>query len=407
MKVNWFATTAVALMFGTGAVIAQSQTDQKREETPRAQQTPSKNEAERGDRQQGRNAQSDQKGAKGPHGQAGTAGDHKQTQDQQPGGAKQPRQQSQDRDDRGGGPASAQGQDRPGASSSQQSQDQKNRPDTKQAEPRQQGQKQQDQARDANQPSDQKQQTGQTQQQKQDNQARDAKQPGDQKQQTGQQQPTQPSTTATQQGPRPGDTKTGPTRDQTTTEQSRTGTATSSNIDERQRTEVVNRLRRDRSALSTNINVNVNVGVRLPSRARVRPLPQDIVRIMPRYRGYQYTVVQDEVVIVEPRTRKVVEVIREPGSSTSVANISRSGGTRISISTEQREMLKQSARRMTTAPTSGGSSSLSDTSCLQLQAIPDEVARSNPEFSSYRMLAVGEQIVLVDPRENKIVEVID
>ena len=42
MKVNWFATTAVALMFGTGAVIAQSQTDQKREETPRAQQTPSR-----------------------------------------------------------------------------------------------------------------------------------------------------------------------------------------------------------------------------------------------------------------------------------------------------------------------------------------------------------------------------
>jgi hypothetical protein len=387
MRINWFATTAVALMFGTGAVIAQSQTDQKREETPRAQQTPSKNEAERGDRQQGRNAQSDQKGAKGPHGQAGTAGEHKQTQDQQPGGAKQPRQQSQDRDDRGHRPASAQGQDRPGASPSQQSQDQKNRPDTKQAEPRQQGQKQQGQ--------------------KQQDQARDANQPSDQKQQTGQQQPTQPSTTATQQGPRPGEAKTGPTRDQTTTEQSRTGTATSSNIDERQRTEVVNRLRRDRSALSTNINVNVNVGVRLPSRARVRPLPQDIVRIMPRYRGYQYTVVQDEVVIVEPRTRKVVEVIREPGSSTSVADISRSGGTRISISTEQREMLKQSARRMTTAPTSGGSSSLSDTSCLQLQAMPDEVARSNPELSSYRMLAVGEQIVLVDPRETKIVEVIN
>jgi hypothetical protein len=148
--------------------------------------------------------------------------------------------------------------------------------------------------------------------------------------------------------------------------------------------------------------------VQLPSRARVRPLPQDIVRIMPQYRGYQYTVVEDEVVVVEPRTRRVVEVIREPGSSTSVRSTSRPGSTRISISSEHRETLKQSARRMTTAPTSsGGSAALSETSCLQLQAIPDEVARSNPELSSYRMLAIGDQIVLVDPREQKIVEVIE
>ena len=42
MNINWLATTAVALVIGTGAVIAQSQTEQKREEGPRAQQTPSK-----------------------------------------------------------------------------------------------------------------------------------------------------------------------------------------------------------------------------------------------------------------------------------------------------------------------------------------------------------------------------
>jgi len=70
-------------------------------------------------------------------------------------------------------------------------------------------------------------------------------------------------------------------------------------------------------------------------------------------------------------------------------------------------MLKQSARRMMTAPTSGGSTALSETSCLQLQAIPDEVARSNPDLSSYRMLAIGGQVVLVDPREQKIVEVVE
>ena len=62
---------------------------------------------------------------------------------------------------------------------------------------------------------------------------------------------------------------------------------------------------------------------------------------------------------------------------------------------------------MTTARTSGGSGSLSDMSCMELQALPDEIARSNPALSSYRMLRVGEQIVLIDPGEQKIVEVIE
>jgi len=57
MRLNWLATTAVALVIGSGAVIAQTQSEQKREEGPRAQQT--KDEK---DRQKGRTAQPEQKG---------------------------------------------------------------------------------------------------------------------------------------------------------------------------------------------------------------------------------------------------------------------------------------------------------------------------------------------------------
>jgi hypothetical protein len=44
---------------------------------------------------------------------------------------------------------------------------------------------------------------------------------------------------------------------------------------------------------------------------------------------------------------------------------------------------------------------------LTLQPVPEELVRSNPEFSSYRYLAIGDQVVLVDPRQQKIVEVVD
>jgi hypothetical protein len=55
-------------------------------------------------------------------------------------------------------------------------------------------------------------------------------------------------------------------------------------------------------------------------------------------------------------------------------------------------LLKQVARRTV------GSTSSSDSSCLQPQPVPVELARSNPEFSRYRMRAIGDEVVLIDPR---------
>ena len=74
---------------------------------------------------------------------------------------------------------------------------------------------------------------------------------------------------------------------------------------------------------------------------------------------------------------------------------------RVTITREQRDLLKQVARRTV------GSTSSSDSSCLQLQPIPEELTRNNPELSQYRYLAIGDEVVLVDPRQQKIVQVID
>ncbi|MEA2882746.1 MAG: hypothetical protein QOH32_2002 [Bradyrhizobium sp.] len=48
-----------------------------------------------------------------------------------------------------------------------------------------------------------------------------------------------------------------------------------------------------------------------------------------------------------------------------------------------------------------------DSNCLTLQPVPEELVRSNPELGAYRYLAIGDQVVLVDPRQRKIVEVVD
>lgn len=39
------------------------------------------------------------------------------------------------------------------------------------------------------------------------------------------------------------------------------------------------------------------------------PLPASIIEIHPAWHGYDYVVGEDEVIIVQPHTRKIVEII--------------------------------------------------------------------------------------------------
>jgi hypothetical protein len=395
MTINWLATTAIALVVGTGAVVAQSQPDlpQKREEGTRAQ-TPSlpSKEADRPaaaeqrptDRLKDRATQSEPKaGAKEP--QRGEAAS--------PAESRQPTKQSEEQPSRG---------ERPPEGSTKQSQDEQK-------------------GRDAKQPADAKQQQGRderspassTKQSQDEQKGRDAKPPADSKLQAQQpgrdrnDQAAQPS--ATQQGTRPGDTAQDRQRGQNTgqaqDQSDRRGGTSSVTVNDEQRTQILERLRRERSASNENINIRVNVGERLPPRVRPRPLPPDIVRIAPQYRDYEYTVIEDRVAIVDPRTREVVDIIDEPGWAGRTA--SRVDRDRVVITPEQRETLKQLARRTTTVRSTSSSGSASDSSCLTLQPVPEDLVRNNPELGSYKYLAIGDQVVLVDPRQLKIVELID
>jgi hypothetical protein len=383
---KWFGTAAVALVIGTGAVIAQTSPDgpQKREDSPRAQvpmkdtERPSAGEQ----RQKDRTAQQ-------PDSKA-VPKDMKETQRSEDKDKSAPQRQqaqepSQARDSK---QPTKQTQDQPGkrspADAAQQRQDE-----------------QKGKGREARQPADQKQQQSRDQQQKQDNQAVDSKQPAEAKQQTSQQpESKQPSR---DQASQPADARKGDTA-----QQPGSATTATSTVNDQQRTEVRQRLSRERTAMSRetqNLNIQVNVGTQLPPRVRPRPLPPDIVRIVPRYRGYEYTVIDDEIVVLEPRTRRVVEIISEPerGSRMSASP----AGQRIVIAPEHREILKQTVRRSSTTGSTGQPGAAFDANCLTLQAVPEELTRANPDLGNYKMLAIGEQVVLIDPQEQKVVEVID
>jgi hypothetical protein len=394
---KWLGTAAVALVIGTGAVIAQTSPDssQKREDSPRAQapakQAPMKDAespAAGEQRQKGRTAeQPDSKAA---------PKDMKDTQRSEDKAAPQRQQAQEPSQARDSKQPTKQTQDQPG---------QRSPADAAQQRPGEQ------KGREAKQPADQKQQQSRDQQQKQDK-AAGSKQPADAKQQTTQQ-PASQQPSSRDQASQPadaqkGDTAQQPARDAASQQQPGSATTTSATINDQQRTEVRERLSRERTAMSRetqNLNIQVNIGTQLPPRVRPRPLPPDIVRIVPRYRGYEYTVIGDEIVVLEPRTRRVVEIISEPGRESRMS--AAPAGQRIVIAPEQRETLRQVVRRSSTTGSTGQSGAAFDANCLTLQAVPEELTSANPELGNYKMLAIGEQIVLIDPREQKVVEVID
>jgi hypothetical protein len=53
----------------------------------------------------------------------------------------------------------------------------------------------------------------------------------------------------------------------------------------------------------------VGVGVMVPRSVHVAVLPEEFVTVVPQYRGFQYVIVGDEILIIDPRTMEIVAVL--------------------------------------------------------------------------------------------------
>ena len=58
-----------------------------------------------------------------------------------------------------------------------------------------------------------------------------------------------------------------------------------------------------------NLNISINVGVAVPRSVTLYAVPEDVVVIVPEYRRYKYFVYEETVVIVDPDTYEIVDVI--------------------------------------------------------------------------------------------------
>jgi hypothetical protein len=94
-------------------------------------------------------------------------------------------------------------------------------------------------------------------------------------------------------------------RSQTTTGQAGAGAKLSTE----QRTRITTVIRDQHVAPVNNINFSIAVGTRVPRDVSFHPLPVEVVTLYPEWRGYEFFLVRDQIVVVDPRTLEIVAVL--------------------------------------------------------------------------------------------------
>jgi hypothetical protein len=96
------------------------------------------------------------------------------------------------------------------------------------------------------------------------------------------------------------------TKSQTTTGQA----GAAAKLSTEQRTKITTVIRNEHVAPVNNVDFDITIGSRVPrERVSLRPLPSEVVTIYPEWRGYEFILVRDQILVVDPRTFEIVAIL--------------------------------------------------------------------------------------------------
>lgn len=204
-------------------------------------------------------------------------------------------------------------------------------------------------------------------------------------------------------------------RQNTAGRSSDTNVNASVNINDQQRTRISASISHLNVQPLTNVNFSLSVGTAVPRDVRLQPLPAEVVEIVPQYRGYDFVLVKDEIVIVEPSSYKIVAVLPYSGRSTAAAP-ARTEQRKVTFSDRDREVIRKHVKarpvereRQTTGSTVRTEIRRGERvpEGVEIEAFPEEVYRESPSLREYRYIHRDSRTYIVEPQERRIIEEID
>jgi hypothetical protein len=76
-----------------------------------------------------------------------------------------------------------------------------------------------------------------------------------------------------------------------------------------QRTRITSVIREQHVQPLNNVNFSIAVGTRVPRDVRFYPLPREVVTIYPEWRGYEFVLVNNQIVVIDPKTFEIVAIL--------------------------------------------------------------------------------------------------
>jgi hypothetical protein len=85
--------------------------------------------------------------------------------------------------------------------------------------------------------------------------------------------------------------------------------AGATNLSTEQRTTIRTVIRQQNVQPATNVNFSISVGSRVSDNVHFYPVPAELVQIQPHWRGYEFILVGDQIIVVNPQTHQIVAVL--------------------------------------------------------------------------------------------------
>ena len=150
----------------------------------------------------------------------------------------------------------------------------------------------------------------------------------------------------------------------------------------------------------------VSVGAAVPRSVRLYPLPASVAAVVPQFRGYRYIADSDRIVIVEPGTFRIVEVLPY-GEGFMGAGTAPGIFRPLALSERQRAEIRERIHTVSLHPPAPVTFRLAVGAFvppnLRLYAMPPAVVAVAPELRLYRYVVVRNRFVVVEPRALRIV----
>lgn len=184
-------------------------------------------------------------------------------------------------------------------------------------------------------------------------------------------------------------------------------------LDEQQRARISQSIAALNVAPLRRVRFSLAIGAEAPRSLKLRPLPAAAVEAAPQFRGHSFVRVDEDILIIEPKSYRIVAVMPHPKSAIM-------SKPKLNLTQKQREMIRAQVGQQLSKTQAPGKRATTGSApapeivvgeavprWITIERFPDTVYRQVPAVRSYQYIARDRDIYLVDPRERRVLEMIE